>query len=100
MEAVERQEIYCHNCGQYVQFPVDLSLDGNHVLKCPNCGHEHCRVVKAGRITEDRWDAHNGPTITITSGVTVTATSVYYTCTGTTTSSIDLWVNYGSWASS
>lgn len=38
---------------------MDLSLNGNHVLKCPNCGHEHCRVVKDGVITDIRWDQRN-----------------------------------------
>lgn len=66
-DTVRRQEIHCHACGQYVQFEIDLGLNGNHVLNCPNCGHEHCRVVKDGVITEDRWASRNGPTITITS---------------------------------
>ncbi len=60
---VERQELWCHDCESYVQFDVDLSLDGNHVLECPKCGHEHCRVVENGRITDIRWDSRNGPTI-------------------------------------
>jgi len=78
MERVENQEIYCHNCGRYVQFPVDLSLDGNHVLNCPNCNHEHCRVIKKGVITDDRWAQRNGPTYIIRASVistTATATS-------------------------
>ena len=74
---IERQELYCHDCTQYVQFDVDLELDGNHVFNCPNCGHEHCRVVKNGRITDIRWDRRNGPTVyvprvTITSSTTST----------------------------
>jgi len=35
------------------------------VLECPNCGHEHCRVVKGGIITDERWDQRNGPTVQI-----------------------------------
>lgn len=57
-----RQELWCHACDHHVQFICDLSLDGNHVLHCPNCGHEHCRVVKDGVITDIRWDQRNGPT--------------------------------------
>jgi len=60
---VERQELWCHDCENYVQFDVDLSLNGNHVLECPKCGHEHCRVVKDGVISDIRWDSRNGPTI-------------------------------------
>ena len=77
----ERQELYCHGCDRYVQFDIDLELDGNHVLECPNCGHEHCRVVRNGRITGDRWDSRNGfdqTAITISSAsITSSATSNY-----------------------
>jgi transcription elongation factor Elf1 len=38
----EAQELHCHNCDKYVQFTIDTELNGNHVLECPNCGHEHC----------------------------------------------------------
>jgi hypothetical protein len=77
---VERQEIYCHACTKYVQFNLDTALDGNHVLHCPNCGHEHCRVVRGGRITGDRWDTRNGPTFTITAS-TASTNSLYTTYT-------------------
>ena len=65
-----RNELHCHACDKYVQFIVDQSLDGNHVLNCPNCGHEHCRVVKNGLITGERWDSRNGPTYYIASSAT------------------------------
>ena len=83
----ERQELWCHNCDNYVQFDVDMELNGNHVLNCPNCGHEHCRVVKDGIITDDRWDQRNGNTFVVTGNITATATSATYTIvsTGTTT---------------
>lgn len=57
---IEKQELYCHNCNRYVQFDLNLSLNGNHVLMCPVCRHEHCRVVEDGKITSDRWDSRNG----------------------------------------
>jgi hypothetical protein len=72
--ANQRQEIWCHACQNYVQFTMDLSLDGNHVLNCPNCGHEHCRVVRRGVITGDRWDQRNGPIVPV-SNITYTSTS-------------------------
>ena len=56
---VERQELNCHECGGYVQFDIDLEIEGNHVLECPRCGHEHCRVVQKGKISETRWDTRN-----------------------------------------
>ena len=77
---IERQELYCHGCGKYVQFSVDLDMDGNHVFKCPNCEHEHCRVVKDGKITGVRWDRRNVPTIqVVTYTITVTNTSTWDT---------------------
>ena len=56
----ERQELHCHACNQYVQFDIDIEQNGDHVIVCPNCGHEHCRVIKDGVITEARWDRRNG----------------------------------------
>lgn len=83
LEKVERQELHCHNCDKHVQFNIDLSMNGNHVLKCPNCGHEHCRVVKDGIISDIRWDSRNGPppnglpVIMVTGNITYTTTSTY-----------------------
>ena len=62
----------CHACGQNMRFELDLDLNGNHVLDCPKCGHEHCRVVENGRVTGDRWDNRNG---LATYYVTVSATA-------------------------
>jgi hypothetical protein len=89
---IERQELYCHNCNKYVQFDIDLSLNGNHVLKCPNCDHEHCRVVKDGIITGERWDSRNGQTIYVSS-VTCTSTTV---STWDTTSTVSTFT-YSAW---
>lgn len=78
---IEKQEIYCHACGKYVHFPLDLSLNGNHVLNCPNCGHVHCMVVRDGAITNYRRDIRNGftyvfpPQIIITTNTSVSASS-------------------------
>jgi hypothetical protein len=95
---VERQEIYCHDCGHYVQFDIDLNMNGNHVLRCPICGHEHCRVVKNGEITDDRWDSRNGITITVSTSTMTTSTASTWTSytSGTTTGSTIL---YTSWTS-
>ena len=78
---IERQELYCHDCDKYVQFDIDLSLNGNHVLNCPNCDHEHCRVVKNGKITDIRWDQRN---------------KNVYVVTGASTSSVSTWATAGS----
>lgn len=101
----ERQELWCHECNQYVQFNIDVSLNGNHVIKCPVCGHEHCRVVKDGVITEVRWDSRNINTQSyntyMTTGMTSSSTSTFDTYSanlnsGTTTSfRYNAWMNTG-----
>ena len=51
----EAQELHCHSCNRYVQFSLDLSVDGDYRLDCPSCGHDHYRIVVNGKITERRW---------------------------------------------
>lgn len=70
----------CHACGLTMRFELDPGLNGNHVIKCPNCGHEHCRVIKNGEVTGDRWDSRNGMTfyITATSGTSATGSTTSF----------------------
>ena len=77
---IERQEIQCHNCMMFVQFDLDFEIDGNHVLECPECGHEHCRVITDGKITGDRWDSRNGSwtNVSTTASYTLTSTMMDY----------------------
>ena len=94
---VERQELFCHDCQKYVQFDIDLSLDGNHVFECPNCKHEHCRVVRDGKITDIRWDQRNGPTYCVSYLSMTTSSSstytVYISNGGSSSSLYDSWMN-------
>lgn len=91
----EIQELYCHDCGRYVQFKLDISLNGNHVIKCPNCDHEHCRVVRDGKITDIRWDSRNQTYYcTVTSVSTTSTWTTYSSVTTSTTGSTFL---YSSW---
>ena len=97
---IERQELHCHNCNKYVQFDIDTEIDGNHVLNCPKCGHQHCRVVKNGDITDQRWQSRNGPTITLTV-IAYSTTSTYTTYADVTTvTGIGAAFLYNSWTSS
>lgn len=98
---VERQELHCHACNRYVQFSIDVSLNGNHVLYCPNCGHEHCRVVDNGRITDVRWAQRNQrlPTYQIQPAwASTTTVSTYdsYTATSSGSSGSSVFL-YQSW---
>jgi len=98
----ERQELWCHECQNYVQFNIDVSLNGNHVIVCPECGHEHCRVVENGRVTEVRWDSRNAGSSNmatyIATGTTASTTSTYATYTANTgTDSASSALTYGAW---
>lgn len=88
----ENQEIYCHNCGKYVQFPIDLEMNGKHILKCPVCEHEHCRYVYNGIITDDRWDQRNGI-------MAIYQVNPIYVTSSATSASTNTFT-YGSWGSS
>jgi DNA-directed RNA polymerase subunit RPC12/RpoP len=50
----------CHQCSRQFVALVDYSLTGNHIIECPTCGHEHCRLVENGKITEERWSTRYG----------------------------------------
>jgi hypothetical protein len=52
--------MYCHACTADFSIEIDMQADGNHVFNCPHCDHEHCRVVKDGKVTSERWDTRNG----------------------------------------
>lgn len=88
-------EIYCHECNSYFRFDLDASKNGNHVVHCPRCGHEHCRVLENGRITSIRWDRRNGQTMQYSATTAGYKASIHFYTGGSTTSATD---NYpGAW---
>lgn len=48
-------EFYCLGCDHYLYVWLNINLNGNHVVNCPNCGHKHYRVVENGVITDQRY---------------------------------------------
>lgn len=48
-------EFSCTNCPKIFDFKLNTSLDGNYRIHCPNCGHTHYRVLKKGKITDQRF---------------------------------------------
>jgi DNA-directed RNA polymerase subunit RPC12/RpoP len=56
----QRTVFDCTNCSKAIIALLDYSITGNHVVECPHCGHEHCRVITDGKITGDRWDTRHG----------------------------------------
>lgn len=55
-----RTVMNCTECGKQFVALLDYALNGNHIVECPHCGHEHCRVIVNGKITEDRWSSRYG----------------------------------------
>lgn len=47
--------MYCTECGRDFIAEIDYSIDGNHIVVCPLCGHNHHRVVHDGCVTEERF---------------------------------------------
>ena len=47
----QRTDIHCHQCHKTFVAELDMDINGNHVIECPNCQHEH---------SDARWDARNG----------------------------------------
>lgn len=56
---LQRTSVHCHQCSKYFIAEINFDLNGDYVIECPYCSHEHCRTVKDGKITEARWDGRN-----------------------------------------
>ncbi len=55
-----RTDMDCHQCrGNFIAV-LDRTLEGQHKIECPHCGHEHFRKVKNGKVTEERWGSFDG----------------------------------------
>lgn len=55
----KRTDMDCHACSKTFVALIDYDINGNHVINCPHCGHEHCRVINDGEITNERWEGRN-----------------------------------------
>lgn len=55
-----RTDIYCHECKKDFVALLDYDIEGNHEIICPHCGHTHFRVIKGGKVTEDRHNSSIG----------------------------------------
>lgn len=52
-----RTDMNCTECYKNFIVQLDFGIDGNHIVECPYCMHEHCRVIKNGEVTGDRWSS-------------------------------------------
>ncbi len=59
-QGMVKTDMHCHECNKTFVARIDYSIDGNHIVECPTCGHHHCRVITNGTITSDRWDSRYG----------------------------------------
>jgi len=86
IEEFIRQELHCHNCDMYVHFDLDLSVDGQVMLNCPQCNHEHYRYVYNGVISDQRWGSANRPMPIINAiNIVASSTSVDFVSAGGST---------------
>lgn len=93
-----RSNVHCTNCRGDFSAELDLDLEGNHVIVCPLCAHEHYRVVRGGVVTEDRWRSSGASYYATTSTSTITlnySSWDFGTSAGSVSSSFtrDLWLN-------
>lgn len=51
--------MYCTECHKNFIAEIDWDINGNHVIECAWCAHEHCRVIKNGVMTEERWSSRD-----------------------------------------
>lgn len=52
---VQRTDLSCHSCSRQFVAELDLDVEGDYIIECPFCGHQHYRKVIGGKITESRW---------------------------------------------
>lgn len=57
LKDIVRTDLNCTQCSKSFVAQLDFSVDGNHIIECPYCLHEHCRTIKDGIVTGDRWDS-------------------------------------------
>jgi len=50
-----KTEFMCTVCLKYYDVMMNVSLNGNYRIHCPDCGHVHYRAVKDGTITDTRF---------------------------------------------
>lgn len=91
---LQRTEMYCHNCKKNFVAELDFDINGKHVVECAHCGHEHCRTIKDGKVTDDRWDGRNDSSTIRVSKRSVWKSTVIQAKTSTVSAFIrERWLN-------
>lgn len=94
-EGIVRTSMYCHDCGKDFIAVVDYSIEGNHEVICPHCGHQHCRTIKNGVVTEDRWSSRDNNIIRDGAERLWTSDSLKMKTSSTSKFLRDKWLNHG-----
>jgi hypothetical protein len=90
---IQRTELNCHACHKNFVAELDLDINGNFVIECAHCAHEHWRTVKDGKITEARWGSAPSDAMRV-SGRSVWKSSVIQAQTSTVSAFIrERWLN-------
>ncbi len=53
----DKQELYCTECGKYLEFKTKPEKNGKLIIVCDYCGHKHYRYVRDGEVSSSRWDS-------------------------------------------
>jgi DNA-directed RNA polymerase subunit RPC12/RpoP len=56
-DGLTKTDMWCHACSKNFRASLDYSLEGNHDIECPHCGHHHYRFIKGGVVTGERYSA-------------------------------------------
>lgn len=46
------QEFYCGECEGYIRVKLNMAINNEVDVECPNCHHKHRRCIKDGEISE------------------------------------------------
>jgi len=94
--AIERTRLSCHGCNQSFTAELELGINGQVEIDCPNCGHPHYRVIQNGRVTGERYRSSMGITYIATSYTTDNSGANYKDYAGTSSQLYQSWGNAGS----
>lgn len=47
------QEFYCGECEGFIRLSINSGVNHEFWFECPNCKHQHQRVIRDGRIYEN-----------------------------------------------
>ena len=84
---IQRTRIFCHECNGNFTAELEMFVNGNQEIACPNCGHVHYRVVENGRVTGDRYRSSMATYIAYGTGWVAVGGFVQVSTGGSTTTS-------------